>query len=67
MYQNIGHIERNFMHGDGCFNFITPDKLDGRPFTIGFSCLFSIEIVKESQESLEKEVSNNFIKQSFNL
>ena len=40
-----GHIERNFKYNDGTFNFVSPDKYDGKPFTIGFSCLLSIEVL----------------------
>ena len=41
-----GHIQRNFKYNDGSFNFISPGKYDGRPFTIGFSCLLSIEVIE---------------------
>ena len=41
-----GRIERNFKYNDGTFNFISPDKYDGKPFTIGFSCLQSIEVIE---------------------
>lgn len=40
-----GHIERDFKYSDGTFNFISPGKYDGKPFTIGFSCLLSIEVL----------------------
>lgn len=51
-----GHIEKNIKYNDGHFNFISPDKHDGKPFTIGFSCLQSIEIIDE------EEVDNDFSK-----
>lgn len=41
-----GHIERKFnWYKDGTFDFISPDKYEGKPFTIGLSCLLSIEIL----------------------
>lgn len=51
-----GHIEKNIKYNDGTFNFISPDIHDGKPFTIGFSCLQSIEIIDE------EEVDNDFPK-----
>lgn len=40
-----GNLERKFEWRDGTFNFISPNNYDGKPFTIGFSCLQSIEII----------------------
>lgn len=40
-----GYIEKPFGYSDGTFNFCSPDNYDGRPFTIGLSCLLSIETV----------------------
>ena len=39
----VGHLEYPYSNGRKMFNMISTDKLDGRPFTIGFSCLLSIE------------------------
>ena len=40
----VGYIEKNIKYSDTWFNFISDDRMnDGRPFTIGFSCLLSIE------------------------
>lgn len=43
--QYEGHIEKTFRMYDSTLNFICKDFLDGKPFTIGFSCLQSIEII----------------------
>jgi len=40
-----GHIEKKLGYGDTHFNFCCETKFDGKPFTIGFSCLQSIEIL----------------------
>ena len=39
----VGHIESPYRNGRKMFNMISDDKLNGKPFTIGFSCLLSIE------------------------
>jgi len=39
----VGHLEFPYRKGDKMFNMVSPDKLDGKPFTVGFSCLLSIE------------------------
>lgn len=39
----VGTLQRDFTRYDTYFNFIDPTYLDGKPFTIGFSCLLSIE------------------------
>jgi hypothetical protein len=43
----VGHIERRVGVFDKSFDFVSPDAYEGRPFTIGFSCLQSIEILTE--------------------
>lgn len=40
-----GHIEKNVGHNDSMFNFISPDRNGGNPFSIGLSCLLSIEVL----------------------
>ncbi len=40
-----GRIDKQFKYNDGTFNFICSDKYEGKPFTIGFSCLLSIEVL----------------------
>lgn len=40
-----GHIEKKLGYGDTHFNFCCEERYDGKPFTIGFSCLQSIEIL----------------------
>ena len=41
-----GHIEKKISYGQSHFNFVSEDRGNsGRPFTIGFSCLQSIEIL----------------------
>ena len=43
-----GKLQRKYKYGDGYFNFISEDRNnDNKPFTIGFSCLQSIEIIGE--------------------
>ncbi len=42
----IGNLEYKFGYSDSTFNFVDRKYNDGKPFTIGFSCLLSIEIVK---------------------
>jgi len=41
----IGHIQREFKYNDGTFNFISTGEYDDKPFTIGFSCLLSFEVL----------------------
>ncbi len=45
----VGTLEKNFDRwGGNWFNFISSDRNnDCRPFTIGFSCLQSIEVLEE--------------------
>jgi hypothetical protein len=40
-----GHIEKKIGYRDTYFNFCCEERYDGKPFTIGFSCLVSIEIL----------------------
>jgi len=41
-----GHIEKKISYGQSHFNFISEQRDNGgKPFTIGFSCLQSIEII----------------------
>jgi len=40
-----GTIQSEFNCYDSIFNFISPNNYDGKPFSIGFSCLLSIEII----------------------
>jgi len=42
-----GHIEKRIPFNQSYFNFVSPDYIDGKPFTIGLSCLQSIEILTE--------------------
>jgi seryl-tRNA synthetase len=41
----VGHIESAFKFRDTCFNFISPEKNEGKPFTIGLSCLMAVEVI----------------------
>jgi hypothetical protein len=46
LYYYRGHLQRKLGYNDTSFNFISDDRdNDGRPFTIGFSCLQSVEIL----------------------
>ena len=44
----VGHIQHNYKDGS-VFNFISESR-DNKPFTIGFSCLQSIEIINEENK-----------------
>jgi hypothetical protein len=44
-----GTIQKPFYMSDGYFNMIDPTYNDGKPFTIGFSCLQSIEAYENSK------------------
>ena len=39
----VGHLEHPYKQGDGVFNMIDKKYYDGKPFSIGMSCLLSIE------------------------
>ena len=43
--EHIGHLAKPFRPGDGYFDMRAMDYNDGKPFTIGFSCLMSIEVI----------------------
>lgn len=46
IHEYNGHIEKKFGYNDGHFNFISPDRdNECKPFTIGLSCLLSIEVI----------------------
>lgn len=40
-----GHIEYKLGYGFGVFNMVCATRYDGKPFTIGMSCLVSIEVL----------------------
>lgn len=40
-----GNLEYKIPYNQTYFNFISPEYNEGRPFSIGFSCLQSIEII----------------------
>lgn len=40
-----GHIDKHLGYGNTHFEFCSEQKNGGRPFTIGFSCLQSIEVL----------------------
>jgi hypothetical protein len=40
----VGYVE-SLYESSKCFNFVTKDEYDGKPFTIGMSCLLSIKIL----------------------
>jgi hypothetical protein len=44
IHEYIGHIEKIYSGGD-CFDMIDTEIHDGKPFTIGLSCLLSIKIL----------------------
>jgi formylmethanofuran dehydrogenase subunit E-like metal-binding protein len=49
LHTYTGHLEKDFSYRSlGTFNFISVDRdNDNKPFTIGFSCLQSIEIIEQ--------------------
>lgn len=38
-----GYLEKQYLKGTGYFNFICADKNSSKPFTVGLSCLLSVE------------------------
>jgi hypothetical protein len=43
IHEYVGHVEK--LYSSDCFNFVDPNEFDGKPFTIGLSCLLSIKIL----------------------
>ena len=44
IHEYEGYLRRKYT--DGVFDFIDESKYDGKPFSIGLSCLLSIEVVE---------------------
>jgi len=42
-----GYLERPYLPLSGYLDFVCQEKLNGKPFTISFSCLQSIEVSEE--------------------
>jgi hypothetical protein len=43
IHEYTGSLEYKYKNGDGVFNFVDLSYNNGKPFTIGFSCLLSVE------------------------
>ena len=45
VHEYTGTLQRRVTERDGTFNFIDPNAFNGGPFTVGYSCLLSVEVL----------------------